>query len=145
MDKYMSANAVFSKFSRDYMETKRELPIRPSEMAVINIITRRGGRYTPLMIAELLGVSKPMITAHIRVLMKKGYITKSPSDGDRRSFYVLPTEKAEALAEAFNKKQETYLKKLEGALGCGEFDELTRLLEKALSALEAIKEKQNAK
>lgn len=32
MDKYLEANAVFSKFSRDYIELKRDLPIRPSEM-----------------------------------------------------------------------------------------------------------------
>lgn len=55
MDKYLRANAVFSRFSRSYMELKKELPICPSEMGVLNIITRRGGRYTPLMIAELFG------------------------------------------------------------------------------------------
>lgn len=34
-------------------------------------------KYTPLMISELLGVSKPMIAAHIQVLLKKGYIDKA--------------------------------------------------------------------
>lgn len=145
MDKYMSANAVFSKFSRNYMESKKDLPIRPSEMAVINIITQRDGLYTPLMIAELLGVSKPMITAHIRALSKKGYIRKAGSCEDRRSFHVLPTEKAESLAFEFKEKQEKYLKEIESKLPHGEFDELLRLVEKVLPLMEETKEKENAK
>lgn len=141
MDRYMNANIVFSKFSRDYMELKKELPIRPSEMAVLNIITQREGKYTPLMIAELLGVSKSMIAAHLRELLKKGYISKEPSEEDGRSFYVVPTEKAFELTEQFNKKQADCLKAVETALGEGGFDELVRLLNTALMKLDSIKEK----
>lgn len=141
MDRYMNANIVFSKFSRDYMELKKELPIRPSEMAVLNIITQREGKYTPLMIAELLGVSKSMIAAHLRELLKKGYISKEPSEEDGRSFYVVPTEKAFELTEQFNTKQADCLKAVETALGEGGFDELVRLLNTALMKLDSIKEK----
>lgn len=135
MDKYMNANIVFSMFSRNYMELKKELPIRPSEMAVLNIITQRGEKHTPLMIADLLGVSKPMIASHIQVLFKKGYIYKEPSSTDRRSFYVMPTEKAVKLTDDFNKKQTQYLKAVEDALGREEFDRLVSLLDKALPLL----------
>lgn len=41
MDKYLNANIVFSKFSRNYMALKKDLPIRPSEMGVLNIITKK--------------------------------------------------------------------------------------------------------
>lgn len=136
MDKYMNANIVFSKFSRSYMALKKDLPIRPSEMAVLNIITQRDGLYTPLMIAELLGVSKPMITAHIQVLLKKGYIRKEPSAEDKRSFYVLPTKKALGLTDKFNTKQAEYLKEIEKTLGEDDFDRLICLLDKALPILE---------
>ena len=94
MDKYFEANAVFSLFSRDYMDLKNDLPIRPSEMGVLNIISKDDKRYTPLMVAELLKVSKPMIANHISVLEKKGYITRDFSSDDKRSFYIIPTEKA---------------------------------------------------
>lgn len=140
MDKYMNANIVFSKFARSYMELKKGLPIRPSEMAVLNIITQREGKFTPVMIAELLGVSKPMITAHIRVLLKKGYISKVLSENDKRSFYILPTDKAIALADNFNAKQAEYLKAIEEALGNSEFEQLVCLLGIALTKLESIKE-----
>lgn len=140
MDKYMNSNIVFSKFSRSHMDLKKDLPIRPSEMAVINIITQRSGKYTPLMIAELLGVSKPMIAAHIRVLLKNGYIYKEPSQEDKRSFYVLPTKKAVMLANKFNAKQTEYLKTVESSLGEADFDELVRLINKVLPIIENMKE-----
>lgn len=140
MDKYMNANIVLSKFSKKYMELKKDLPIRPSEMGVLNIITQRNGKYTPLMIADLLGVSKPMIAAHIRVLLKKGYISKEISEDDRRSFYVLPTDKAVVLTDKFNKKQAEHLKSIERELGEVDFNELIRLLDKTFPMLEKMEE-----
>ena len=139
MDKYMNANAVLSKFARDYMALKKDLPIRPSEMAVVNIITKRDGDFTPLAIAELLGVSKPMIAAHIAVLEKKGYIFQETSELDRRSFYVHPTEKAKALADEFEEKQAQILKRIESSIGKDSFDELIRLLEKTQTVLDEMK------
>ncbi|MBQ8511400.1 MAG: winged helix DNA-binding protein [Clostridia bacterium] len=136
----MNANIVFSKFSRDYMELKKDLPIRPSEMGVINIITRREGNFTPLMLAEMIGVSKPMIAAHIQALLKEGYIFREASADDKRSFFVRPTEKGKALADEFEAKQTGYLKTIEAKLGAAEFDELIRLLQDTQTILEEIKE-----
>lgn len=71
MNKYLNANIIISKFCRAYNDLKRDLPIRPSEMGVLNIVTKREGFYTPIMIAQLLEVSKVMITNHIISLEKK--------------------------------------------------------------------------
>lgn len=65
MDRYLNANIILSKFCVSFAKLKKDLPLRPSEMGVLNIIVQRDGLFTPLMIAELLEVSKPMITAHI--------------------------------------------------------------------------------
>lgn len=140
MDKYMKANIVFSKFARDYTWLKKYLPIRQSEMAVINIITQRKERHTPLMIAELLGVSKPMVAALISSLEEKGYLTKETSDTDGRSFYLIPTEKAAELADDFNARQTEYLKNIESRIGEVNFDELIRLLDKTERAIANIRE-----
>lgn len=140
MDKYMTANAVFSKFSNAYMDLKKDLPIRPSEMAALNIITQRGGRYTPLMLAELLGVSKSMIAIHLRVLSQKGYIYKEFSPNDKRSFYVMPTEEAIALTDTFKIKQSVHLKTIESALGTEKFEELIQLMDQTLPTLEELNE-----
>lgn len=136
----MTANAIFSKFARDYMALKKVLPIRPSEMAVLNIIIQHPTPHTPLMIAERLGVSKSMVTAHIRALEKDGYIQKEASGKDKRSFYVLPTAKAKELADRFNTSQIAHLKRMEQALGCADFDRLTALLDCAQKTLETVKE-----
>lgn len=135
MDKYTGANIVFSKFGRDYAELKKDLPIRPSEMGVLNIITKREGLYTPVMIAELLGVSKPMVAAHISVLEENGYIYKDFSSSDKRSFYVLPTDKAKALVSEAEAKLNEHLQMIESKLGSDRFALLVELADEALSAL----------
>ena len=137
MNKYFSANAVLSMFSKYYMELKRGLPIRPSEMGVLNIITETPGPHTPVLLAELLGVSKPMITAHLTDLAKKGYIQKEQSREDKRVFYVLPTEKALALVESAKTDLNQHLARLIQEMGQDEFDTLVRLAQKANKILEA--------
>lgn len=139
MDKYVKANIIFSKFGRDYMELKKDLPIRPSEMGVLNIITNEDMLYTPVMIAELLEVSKPMITAHITVLEKKGYISREYSKEDKRSFYVIPTEKAKELVKATSETMSNYLHQIETSLGKETFDKLLEILFDTNKVLKDIK------
>ncbi len=129
MEKYLNANIVFSKFCRDYMNLKKDLPIRPSEMAVLNIITKRDGLFTPVMISELLEVTKPMVASHISVLEKNGYITKKYLENDKRSFYVIPTKKAVDLVDKTEMNLNKKLKNIENKLGLKKFLELINALE----------------
>ena len=131
MDKYFHANAVLSVFSKNYMDLKRGLPIRPSEMGVLNIISETEGPHTPVILAEMLKVSKPMITAHITSLENKGYIIKSPSPQDKRAYYILPTEKAKALVKKAKVDLTYKLDWLIDGLGQDNFDALVALAEKA--------------
>ena len=127
MNRYFNANAVLSVFCKKYMDLKKGLPIRPSEMGLLNIITETEGPHSPVVLAEMLGVSKPMITAHIVSLEKKGYITKSPSAHDKRAYHVLPTEKARALVENVGKELNAQLEHLSNSMGRNEFDMLVNL------------------
>ena len=137
MDKYFTANAVLSIFSKSYMELKKDLPIRPSEMGVLNIITQTPGPHTPLMLAGALKVSKPMITAHLTSLTDKGYITKQPSSEDKRAYYILPTEKARALVECAKDDLYRHLEQLVDVMGEEQFDLLVKLAGEANRILEA--------
>lgn len=139
MDKYFNANVIFSIFSKNYMELKKDLPIRPSEMGVLNIITKKNVLFTPLMIAELLEVSKPMITNHIIVLENKGYIVREYSKEDKRSFYVIPTEKAKELVKVTEEKMNKYLQQIENSLGKENFDKLLKMLIDTNKILKNIK------
>lgn len=142
MDSYDEANAVLSKFCKGYMELKKDLPIRPSEMAVLNIIVKRAdeGKFTPLRISELLDVSKSMVTAHISVLKKKNYITKEPSAQDKRSFFVIPTEKARNLVEKAGESTKKNLQYLQKQLGLEDYEKLLYILCNANEALTIGKE-----
>ena len=137
MDKYFTANAVLSIFSKSYMELKKDLPIRPSEMGVLNIITQTLGPHTPLMLAGALKVSKPMITAHLTSLTDKGYITKQPSSEDKRAYYILPTEKARALVKCAKDDLYQRLDQLVDGMGEEQFDLLVKLAGEANRILEA--------
>lgn len=139
MDKYFEANAVLSVFSKRYMDLKKGLPIRPSEMGVLNIIVQTSGPHTSVMIAELLGVSKPMITAHLNSLAEKGYITKEQSADDKRAWYVLPTEKAAALVENAKQEMDSHLSRLVDTMGQEDFESFVALARCANKILEADK------
>ena len=136
MDKYFFANAVLSVFCKNYMDLKKGLPIRPSEMGVLNIISETEGPHTPVMLAEMLKVSKPMITAHITSLEKNGYITKSPSPQDKRAYYILPTEKAQALVQKAKADLTHKLDWLIDGLGQDDFNALVAIAEKANKIIE---------
>lgn len=131
MDAFFEANAVLSVFSKRYMELKKGLPIRPSEMGVLNILAQTPGPHTSVMLAQLLGVSKPMITAHLTSLVEKGYITKEQSKEDKRAFYVLPTQKALDLVESAKQEMDGQLSQLMEALGQEEFETFVALARKA--------------
>ena len=131
MNKFFHANAVLSIFAKNYMELKKGLPIRPSEMGVLNIITETDEQYTPVKLAELLGVSKQMITTHITSLESKGYITKEPSLQDKRAYYILPTNKGLELVEWAKTDLNGKLENLVDGLGTDGFHTLVELAEKA--------------
>lgn len=139
MDRYFAANAVLSIFSKNYMELKKGLPIRPSEMGVLNIIAETPGPHTPVVLAQMLGVSKPMITAHLTSLTDKGYITKEPSREDKRAYYIIPTEKALALVESARQEMDGHLSSLIDAMGQDDFDKLISLAQMANRVMEANK------
>jgi len=142
MNKHMGANKVFSKFSRDFTELKNYLPIRPSEMGLLVIVTRRQRDLTPLALAEIMAVSKPMIAAHIQALEKKGYIFKEQSSEDKRSFFVRPTEKAVALCAEYEARQTERIRALESELGEADFCELVRLMDRAQGIIREMKRKE---
>lgn len=136
MDRYFKANATLSLFSKNYMELNKGLPIRPSEMGVLNIIAQTPGSHTSVMLSELLGVSKPMITAHLTSLLDKGYIIKEQSPKDKRAYYIIPTEKALTLVESAKRDMDQQLTRLMEAMGEAAFDNLVSLAQEANKIME---------
>lgn len=131
MDAFFEANAALSLFSKNYMELKKGFPIRPSEMGVLNIIAQTPGPHTPVMLAQKLRVSKPMITAHLTSLAGKGYITKEPSKDDKRAYYIIPTDKALELVKSTKVDMDRQLQRLMDAMGQDEFERFVSLAQNA--------------
>lgn len=137
MDDYFQINAILSKFSRNYMNLKKDLPIRPSEMGVLNILAGTPGPHTALLLKDMLGVSKPMIAAHLSVLERKGYITKRQSPEDKRVFFLTPTDKALALVADARTGMQAHLDALALQLGKDRFDTLVNLAAEANRVMES--------
>lgn len=142
MNQYLNANAVLSVFAKNYMELKKGLPIRPSEMGVLNIITETEGQYTPVKLADLLGVSKQMITTHISSLESKGYISKEPCSQDKRAYYILPTDKGVELVRWAESDLNGKLEQLMDGLGLENFNTLVELAERANKIMKANRRKE---
>ncbi len=125
-----SADAV-SRFCRIHMNTKRDIPIRSSEMGVLIYIEKSGMQVTPLMISNFFGISKPSVTDMITVLLKKNYLSKTVSPTDRRSYFISVTPKGHELVESTYNEYFRSMELLEEKMGCQEFEMLIQLLQKA--------------
>lgn len=145
MDKYMQDNVEMSLFSRNYLDLKRDMPIRPSEMGVLNIIANRPGQHTAVMLAERINVSRPMITAHLKVLLKKGYVEKQQSAEDKRISYLYLTQKGKELVESARVLMNENLDMLREGMGEEKYEQLVELLKNANEILMAERTKRFAK
>ncbi len=87
---------------------------------------------TPSDLAKKFGISKPSVTAMLGKLIQKGYVEKVPSETDRRSFFVLLTEKGRAIHEAHTAIHRQIAQHFSDALDESELFQLAALLHKAL-------------
>lgn len=85
-------------------------------------------------LAKSLGVSKPSVTAIVGKLLQKGYVEKVQSAEDRRAFYVLLTEKGQALSLLHDNIHRRIAEHFTRALDEHELHQLARLLNKALKS-----------
>lgn len=137
MNRFFEANAVLAVFSKNYIDMKKTLPVRPSEMGVLNIITQTPGPHTSVMLAELLRVSKPMITAHLTSLLEKGYVIKEQSIDDGRVYHIVPTQKAHELVESFKQDMNRQFAEWIDAMGEEAFKQFISLAKIANKAMES--------
>ena len=135
MQDYAKDAEAISLFCRINMNAKRELPIRASEMGMLILIVKSGISQTPIKIAEFFKVSKPMVTAMAASLLKKGYLLKTPSEEDKRSFTLSPTAKAIELVEQTYSEYYKTVEMLKVKMGEKEYDKLIELLVRANNIL----------
>lgn len=122
---------VVSMFCRLNMYTKRELPIRASEMGALIFIHKSRNPVTPIAIAEFFKISKPSVTAMVQALLKKNYVVKAPSTADGRSYTLQASALGEELVETTYKEYCKSMEQLKNKMADGEYSMLIALLQKA--------------
>lgn len=94
-----------------------------------------------IKIAEFFKVTKPNVTAMVNAMLKKEYIVKEQFKLDKRSFILIPTQKAiDLVEETYNEYFKT-MQTLYNKMGSNDYCKLIELLEKANSIL--VEDKEN--
>ncbi len=125
-----SANAV-GLFCRLYINMKRDLPIRPSEMGVLIFAYNQTTSITPRMISEFLKIAKPSVTTLVNSLIKQNYLIKNPSSTDGRSYTISVTESGKELVTTTLEVYCRSLERLKQEMGASEFTQMITLIQKA--------------
>lgn len=122
-------------FCRLNMNTKRDIPVRPSEMGVLIYIFTERHSVTPLMISKFFRISKPSVTSIVNVLIKNEYLIKVPSAKDGRSYVVEVTNKGKELVEATYNEYYKTMELLKKKLGDKEYHLFIEMLQMANNIL----------
>lgn len=125
------------------MNTKRDIPIRPSEMGVLIYVQLQNIAVTPLMISNFFKIAKPSVTSMINTLIKKEYLIKVPSTIDGRSYTVSITKKGTELVDATSKEYYKTIELLRNKLGNIEFHAFIVLIQKANNILSEEQENED--
>lgn len=140
-EKIMQAADEIVMFCRLQMHAKRELPIRSSEMGVLIYVQKQNEAVTPLMISNFFQIAKPSVTSMINELIRKDYLTKTPSTTDGRSYTVSITLRGQELVALTHNEYFKTIAMLEDKMGEVEFKSLIQLINKANGILSEEKRK----
>lgn len=129
-DLIISADAV-GLFCRLHMNTKRDIPIRPSEMGVLIFTQKQNSPVTPLMISNFFRIAKPSVTSMMNTLIKQNYLVKTPSITDGRSYTLSTTDKGRELVETTFDEYFRTMERLKKKMGNKDFSLFIELIQKA--------------
>ncbi len=136
MDKCLIDNAdAVGLFCRLHLNTRKNMPIRSSEMGVLIFTQKQKTPVTPLMISQFFKIAKPSVTTMVNALIKGDYLIKEASLSDGRSYTLAISEKGEKLVEATFDEYYKTMELLKEKMGVDAFDELMTLIKKANAIL----------
>lgn len=127
---FVSADAI-GMFCRLHMRSKKELPIRSSEMGVLIYVNKQEAPVTPLMISNFFKITKPSVTHMVHSLIAGDYLVKEPSLTDGRSYQVKISAKGKKLVETTLKEYLKNVELLRNQMGHEDFDHFVELVHKA--------------
>lgn len=141
MEHFTKGAEAVTLFCRLNMNTKKDLPIRASEMGMLIYIVKSAEPITSIKVSEFFKVTKPNVAAMVNSMLKKGYITKEQSKVDKRSFVLKPTKQAIYLVEETYNEYFKTMQLLNNKMGTSDYNKLIELLGNANRIL--LEEKNN--
>lgn len=137
-DLVSSADTV-GMFCRLHMNTKRDIPIRPSEMGVLIFTHKQSEPVTPLTISHFLKIAKPSVTSMVNALIRQDYLIKEPSLVDGRSYTLTTTEKGKYLVESTFDEYFKSIEFLKEKMGEDAFNQFIKLIQIANGILGGVR------
>ena len=113
------------------MNIKRDLPVRASEMGLVIYLVKTNGPKPSIQIADFFKVTKANVAAMVHSLVESGYIEKEASKHDKRSFNLIPTQKAITLVDETYHEYFKTMELLMNEMGLDDYMQLISLLKKA--------------
>lgn len=108
--------------------------VRPSEVRLLMCLSNGNGPYTPVALAQSLGVSKPMIASMLTKLIAQGLVVRIPAPEDGRSVLIMPTKKGCALIVNIQQSNQKFMDDLAEKMGKKKFE----ILMKSISLANAV-------
>jgi Transcriptional regulators len=134
IDLIQSADAV-GLFCRLHMKSKKELPIRSSEMGVLIYTSKQTDAVTPLMISQFFKITKPAVTTMVNALVNKGYLIRTASTIDKRSYTLEITSEGRTLVESTYEAYIEVIETLYEGMGEAKFKAFVELISEANAIL----------
>ncbi len=131
MESHILGAEQVTLFCRLNMNIKRDLPVRASEMGLLIYLVKTNGPKTSIQIADFFKVTKANVAAMVHSLVKSGYIEKEASKYDKRSFNLIPTQKAITLVDETYHEYFKTMELLMNEMGLDDYMQLISLLKKA--------------
>lgn len=131
---------IMSIFCRLKMKIKADLPIRSSEMGALIFVHKQAEPVTPLMISQYFRISKPSVTTMINALLIQGFIRKTETPHDKRSYSLAITDAGKVLVETTISEHYKAIEIVRKDMGSERFNQFIELMVSANQILEGIEQ-----
>lgn len=121
----------YDKISSWEQSVVKESGLSPAQMHTIEVIGHKKNLRMKEL-AERLGVTTGTLTVGVDKLEKLGLVERKPHDTDRRSYFVILTERGEKMFEEHHRFHEEFTHEISTELTHDEIDNLSHLLSKIL-------------
>jgi len=125
---------LYDKVSSWEHSVVKDSGLSPAQMHTIEIIGHRKNLRMKEL-AEKLGVTTGTLTMSVDKLEKLGLVKRKPHDTDRRSYFVVLTNKGEKMFEEHHQFHEDFTREVSSELSNSDVETLTTLLSKVLEKM----------